>query len=188
MRSRRPQGARTIREALESDCHQQGRHQCCPSLQRQRPSGTRPAAGLFFVLHRLRDVLKPPSTLPLPTTQKLFYPGHHKALAHEALIATYKDQQKVEGGFRFLKAPLFMASTLFLNSPKRIMVLIMVMTLSLLVYATLEHRIRERLQAVQPNLPQPERSTQQQSYRSLGVSVFHRDSCADDRAHSECVC
>lgn len=77
-----------------------------------------------------------------------------EALSNEDLIKAYKDQQKVEGGFRFLKDPMFMASTLFLESPKRIMALMMVMTLSLLVYASLEHRIREVLKkhdAVFPN-------------------------------------
>lgn len=68
-----------------------------------------------------------------------------ESLSNEELIDAYKDQQKVERGFRFLKDPMFMASTLFLKSPKRIMALMMVMTLCLLVYAALEHRIRKAL-------------------------------------------
>jgi len=67
------------------------------------------------------------------------------ALSDQELIEAYKDQQKVERGFRFLKDPMFMASTLFLKSPKRIMALMMVMTLCLLVYAALEYRIRQVL-------------------------------------------
>ncbi len=66
-------------------------------------------------------------------------------LSDEELIAAYKDQQKVERGFRFLKDPLFMASIVFLKSPNRIMALMMVMTLCLLVYAALEYRIRGAL-------------------------------------------
>ncbi|WYD82360.1 MAG: IS1634 family transposase [Candidatus Electrothrix gigas] len=66
-------------------------------------------------------------------------------LSDTELLEVYKDQQKVERGFRFLKDPMFMASTLFLKSPKRIMALMMVMTLCLLVYAALEHRIRKAL-------------------------------------------
>jgi len=67
-------------------------------------------------------------------------------LPPEELMTAYKnDQQKVERGFRFLKDPMFMASTLFLKSPERIMALMMVMTLCLLVYAALELRIREAL-------------------------------------------
>ena len=67
-------------------------------------------------------------------------------LADEQAIDAYrKDQQKVERGFRFLKDPLFMASTLFLKSPERIMALMAIMTLCLLVYAALEYRIRQGL-------------------------------------------
>ena len=63
----------------------------------------------------------------------------------QVLEAYRKDQQKVERGFRFLKDPLFMASTLFLKSPRRIMALMAIMTLCLMVYAALEHRIRQSL-------------------------------------------
>ena len=76
-----------------------------------------------------------------------------KALSSEALIAAYKDQQKVERGFRFLKDPMFMASTLFLESPRRIMALMMVMTLCLMVYAALEYRIREALKQQEATFP-----------------------------------
>jgi transposase len=48
---------------------------------------------------------------------------------------------------------MFMASTLFLKSPKRIMALMMVMTLCLLVYAALEYRIREVLKAHNETFP-----------------------------------
>jgi transposase len=76
-----------------------------------------------------------------------------EALSDEELIAAYKDQHKVERGFRFLKDPLFMASTLFLKSPKRIMALMMVMTLCLLVYAALEYRIRGELKKHDATFP-----------------------------------
>jgi len=61
------------------------------------------------------------------------------------ILADYKNQQKVERGFRFLKDPMFLASSVFLKSPKRIMALTMVMTVCLLVYAALEHRMRKSL-------------------------------------------
>jgi transposase len=76
-----------------------------------------------------------------------------EALSNEDLIKAYKDQQKVERGFRFLKDPLFMASTLFLKSPERIMALMMVMTLCLLVYAALEYRLRRALHQAQQTFP-----------------------------------
>nr|WP_276611701.1 IS1634 family transposase [Thiorhodococcus mannitoliphagus] len=76
-----------------------------------------------------------------------------QVLSDEDLIAAYKDQQKVERGFRFLKDPMFMAATRFLKKPERIMALMMVMTLCLLVYAALEQRIREVLKAEQATVP-----------------------------------
>ncbi|MCP5085400.1 MAG: IS1634 family transposase [Rhodobacteraceae bacterium] len=76
-----------------------------------------------------------------------------EALSDEQLIAAYKDQQKVERGFRFLKDPMFMASTLYLKSPQRIMALMMVMTLCLLIYAALEYRIREALKQTNQTFP-----------------------------------
>jgi transposase len=66
-------------------------------------------------------------------------------LSDLAVLQTYKDQQKVERGFRFLKDPMFQANTLFLKSPQRITALLMIMTLCLMVYAALEYRLREAL-------------------------------------------
>ncbi len=66
-------------------------------------------------------------------------------LNDQQILADYKNQQKVERGFRFLKDPMFLASSVFLKSPKRIMALTMVMTVCLLVYAALEYRMRKSL-------------------------------------------
>ena len=67
------------------------------------------------------------------------------------LLASYKQQQRVERGFRFLKSPDFLTSALFLKKPERIEALLMVMTCSLMIYAALEHRIREGLKIKQRN-------------------------------------
>ncbi len=69
------------------------------------------------------------------------------------VMELYKSQQKVERGFRFMKDPLFMASSLFLKSAKRMMVLMMIMTLCLLLYAALEYRIRQSLQQAEKTFP-----------------------------------
>lgn len=60
-------------------------------------------------------------------------------------LETYKSQQSVERGFRFLKSPDFLVSSFFLKKPERIEALLMVMTLCLLVYAAIEHKVREKL-------------------------------------------
>jgi transposase len=61
------------------------------------------------------------------------------------LLQGYKGQSHAERGFRFLKDPQFLASSLYLKKPERIMALLMVMTVCLLVYAALEYRIRKAL-------------------------------------------
>ncbi len=71
----------------------------------------------------------------------------------ESMLAHYKSQQSVERGFRFLKSPEFMVSSLFLKKPERIEALLMVMTCSLMIYAALEHRIRMGLKANDDHFP-----------------------------------
>jgi transposase len=63
-------------------------------------------------------------------------------LSAQAVLDGYKGQAQAERGFRFLKDPQFLASSLYLKKPERIMALLMVMTVCLLVYAALEYRIR----------------------------------------------
>lgn len=70
---------------------------------------------------------------------------HSETLTMGELLAIYKAQQNVERGFRFLKSPEFLTSSLYLKKPERIEALLMVMTCSLMIYAALEHRIRQGL-------------------------------------------
>ena len=74
-------------------------------------------------------------------------------LSDAELLQIYRDQQKVERGFRFLKDPQFKASTLFLKSVKRVMALTAIMTLCLLIYAALEYRIRKALREAKETFP-----------------------------------
>lgn len=70
------------------------------------------------------------------------------------MLEEYKSQQKVEGGFRFLKDPWFMVDSIFLKSPLRIEALMMVMTtLCLLVYNVAQYRLREALKGKNETLP-----------------------------------
>jgi transposase len=74
-------------------------------------------------------------------------------LPNERVITHYKGQSKVERGFRFLKDPQFMASTLFVKKPERVEALLFIMTLCLSVYAAIEYRIRQSL--IEKNLTLP---------------------------------
>jgi transposase len=75
------------------------------------------------------------------------------ALSDQALIGTYKDQGGVERGFRFLKDPLFLASSVFVKKPERIMALSFIMVLCLLVYRLAEFRIHSRLAETGQTIP-----------------------------------
>jgi transposase len=74
-------------------------------------------------------------------------------LPPQEVLAGYKGQGRVERGFRFLKDPQFLASSLYLKKPERIMALLMVMTVCLLVYAALEYRIRKALKDHEATFP-----------------------------------
>lgn len=62
-------------------------------------------------------------------------------------------QQKVERGFGFLKDPLFMTSSVFLNKDTRIAALGMVICLCLLVYTLLQLQLGEKLIELSTSLP-----------------------------------
>ncbi len=74
-------------------------------------------------------------------------------LPDQELIQTYKEQGSVERGFAFLKDPLFLASSVFVKKPERIVALSLVMVLCLLVYRLAEHRLREQLAATGQTVP-----------------------------------
>lgn len=74
------------------------------------------------------------------------YPDHQ-------ILSEYKEQQKVEGGFRFLKDPWFMVDSIFLKSQKRIEALMMVMTLCLMVYNVAQYKLRQTLKEKNETLP-----------------------------------
>jgi transposase len=74
-------------------------------------------------------------------------------LADHELIRIYQEQHSVERGFSFLKDPLFLASSVFVKKPERIVALSLVMVLCLLVYRLAEHRVREQLAATGQTVP-----------------------------------
>lgn len=69
------------------------------------------------------------------------------------LLKTYKAQQAVEKGFRFLKSPDFLTSAFYLKKPERIEALLMVMTTCLMVYSALEYKIRHELEQQDKHFP-----------------------------------
>jgi transposase len=74
-------------------------------------------------------------------------------MGNAEVIRAYKAQSGVEGGFRFLKDPLFFVSSLFVKKPCRIQGLLMVMTLALLVYSVTQRRLRQQLARQNATVP-----------------------------------
>jgi transposase len=100
-------------------------------------------------------------------------------LSDQELIQTYKEQHSVERGFSFLKDPLFLASSVFVTKPERLVALSLVMVLCLLVYRLAEHRLREQLAATGQTVPsQVNKPTARPTMRWLfqcfeGVDLLH---------------
>ena len=76
-----------------------------------------------------------------------------RQLSDAEVIHAYKAQAHAEGGFRFLKDPLFFVSSLFVKKPSRIQGLLMVMTLALLVYSVTQRRLRQQLADQKETIP-----------------------------------
>jgi transposase len=124
--------------------------------RRGRPGAGQPPAGVHVrVSGAIATALAPRQALLEQKSRFILATNEldAQALPPAEWLAAYKGQSGVERGFRFLKDPLFLASSLFLKSPQRIMALLMVMTLCLLVYSALEYRMRQALSRHQQTVP-----------------------------------
>lgn len=96
-----------------------------------------------------------------------------------AVIARYREQSVVERGFAFLKDPLFLASSVFVKRPERIMALAFIMTLCLLIYKLAEVRVRQQLATTGLTVPdQVRKPTARPTLRWLfqcfeGIDLHH---------------
>ncbi len=100
-------------------------------------------------------------------------------LSDQQLIDTYTDQGGTERGFRFLKDPLFLASSVTVSKPKRIMALSFIMVLCLLVYRLAEFQLRSRLAQTQQTIPdQVQKPTARPTMRLSSFNVLKGLSCS----------
>ena len=99
----------------------------------------------------------------------------------DTLLKEYKGQQKTERGFRFLKDPLFFASSLFVKKPQRVEALALIMALTLMVYTLAERKLRLTLAAQQQTvLDQKNKPTAKPTFRWViqkfqGIHLVHID-------------
>src|SRR5713101_1610329 len=102
-----------------------------------------------------------------------------EVLSDQELVTTYKEQGGVERGFRFLKDPLFLASSVFVKKPERIIALSLIMVLCLLVYRLAEYRLRARLAETEQTIPdQVQKPTARPTMRWVfqcfeGIELLH---------------
>ncbi len=100
-------------------------------------------------------------------------------LSPQQVISTYKEQGGVERGFRFLKDPLFLASSVFVKKPERVIALSFIMVLCLLVYRLAEQLLRRQLVATQQTvLNQVNKPTNRPTMRWMfqcfeGIDLLH---------------
>src|SRR5260221_8505670 len=110
-----------------------------------------------------------------------------EALSDQELVTTYKDQGGVERGFRFLKDPLFLASSVFVKKPERIIALSLIMVLCLLVYRLAEYRLRARLAETEQTIPdQVQKPTARPTMRWVfqcfeGIELLHEQTATTSR-------
>jgi transposase len=121
---------------------------------RPKPGADKEVVGYQVVMnikrnrHEIEQLLRSKGRFILATNDldKENYPD-------KRLLAEYKAQQEVEGGFKFLKDPWFMLDSIFLKLPHRIEALMMVMTLCLLVYNIAQYKLRLALHKRKETLP-----------------------------------
>jgi transposase len=102
-----------------------------------------------------------------------------QALSDQELVTTYKEQGGVERGFRFLKDQLFLAFSVFVKKPERIIALSLIMVLCLLVYRLAEYRLLACLAETEQTIPeQVHKHTVRQTMRWVcqcfeGIELLH---------------
>ncbi len=102
-------------------------------------------------------------------------------MSDEDVLKTYKDQQSVERGFRFLKDPLFFAHSIFLKNESRIIALVMIMGLALMIYSIAQKKLREILLRENQSIPdQKGKPTKKPTMRRVfqvfeGITVLYEN-------------
>ncbi len=74
-------------------------------------------------------------------------------LSADEVLRRYAEQSSAERGFAFRKDPLFLASSVFVKKPERVMAIGFIMVCCLLLYRLAEYRVRTQLAQRQDALP-----------------------------------
>jgi transposase len=93
-------------------------------------------------------------------------------LSDQELVTTYKEQGSVERGFRFLKDPLFLASSVFVKKPERIVALGLIMVLCLTSLSAGRTSAAHALSRNRADHSRSAQPTNGPSHHAMGLSVF----------------
>lgn len=176
-------------------------HKCTPlhiHCQIKRTSRGRPKAGdPVLTMHYLNcELERDTAKIAVAQEGKGFFiiatnELDSEVLPIEKLLSVYKDgQQSVERGFRLLKDPRFMTSSVFLKKEERIVALGLVMCLSLLIYTLTQRKLRLELQKQGKTIPsQTGKPTKKPTMRWVyecfeGITIFYEKI---DETHHEFV-
>ena len=94
-------------------------------------------------------------------------------LPNDHILATYKEQSSVEGGFKLIKDHQFEVGSVFLKKPSRISALMVIMTLCLMVYALAQHHIRKTLANHDDAIPNQLKKTTNTPTMKWVCRLFH---------------
>jgi len=93
-------------------------------------------------------------------------------LSDQELVTTYKEQGSVERGFRFLKDPLFLASSVFVKKPERIVALGLIMVLCLTSLSSGRTSAAHALSRNRADSSRSAQPTDGSSHHALDLSMF----------------
>jgi len=96
-----------------------------------------------------------------------------KLLPVADMLSEYKNQNKTEASFRFIKGNAFEVSSVFLKKERRIQALMMVMTLCLMVYSLAEFLLRNALSEHQATIPNQLKKPTKQPTMAYVCRLFH---------------
>jgi transposase len=97
------------------------------------------------------------------------------------ILRRYLEQHSAERGFAFLKDPLFLASSVFVKKPERVMAIGFIMVCCLLLYRLAEYRVRHQLAQREEAFPdQVNKPSQRPTMRWIfqcfeGIHLVSRD-------------
>lgn len=94
-------------------------------------------------------------------------------LMNEDMLKEYKNQNKTEVAFRFIKGNAFEVSSVFLKKESRIQALMMVMTLCLMVYSLSEFLLRDALEKHQETIPNQLKKPTKKPTMAYVCRLFH---------------